>query len=300
MTAAALAAYSAPNGSRFDRLIHHVCRLDPTRISDPDHLQGFSVTSPAEATLDRISALLRNGLETGRSQGYLDVLPPPPKREATLAQAAMNNRLVTAVYEGPWRQGGLFLLTGGMTTGEEQQKALRDMRCEEEQLILDVACGPGNFTKFLSDSLVGDGLVIGLDVSAPMLRRAAKRNSRTRAGYLRADARDLPFEDNLFDAVCCFAALYLVPEPEKVLAELMRVVKPGGRLCLMTSCTRGQGRLQLILSKATALSGIRTFARDSVTTLLRDNGFVDVNQDVRGLAQFVQATKGATGGDFLR
>ncbi len=45
----------------------------------------------------------------------------------------------------------------------------------------------------------------------------------------------LPFADATFDAVCCFGALYLMPEPFRVAREMVRVLRPGGRVAILTS-----------------------------------------------------------------
>ena len=66
----------------------------------------------------------------------------------------------------------------------------------------------------------------------PGVTKAVADNSGPRVGYVRGDARRLPFADGSFDAVCCYAALYLVPEPFTVLSELLRVLAPGGRLAV--------------------------------------------------------------------
>jgi len=64
----------------------------------------------------------------------------------------------------------------------------------------------GNFTGFFVGKLAGDGFVIGLDNSLPMIERAIRDNGGARAVYMRADALSLPFDDGSFDVVCCFAA----------------------------------------------------------------------------------------------
>lgn len=60
-----------------------------------------------------------------------------------------------------------------------------------------------------------------------MLTRAVLDNSTPRTCYVRGDARALPFADATFDAVCCFGALYLMPEPFRVAHEMVRVLRPG-------------------------------------------------------------------------
>ena len=80
-----------------------------------------------------------------------------------------------------------------------------------------------------------DGLAVGLDISVPMLTRAVLDNSGPRTCYVRGDAGTLPFGDETFDAVCCFGALYLMPEPFQVAREMVRVLRPGGRVAILTS-----------------------------------------------------------------
>ena len=103
--------------------------------------------------------------------------------------------------------------------------------------VLDVGCGPGNFTRRFAP-VVGDGLVVGLDASRTMLagrRRAGALN----IAYVRGDAGALPFRAASFDGICCFAALYLIEEPMRAIDEMVRVLAPGGRLALLSSCNRG-------------------------------------------------------------
>lgn len=78
--------------------------------------------------------------------GYLDVLgestaAPVP----TLAQLAMNNSFVATVYEQLWRPMS-FYLASGVTTGAEQRRAATALGLRGATTLLDVACGPGNFT----------------------------------------------------------------------------------------------------------------------------------------------------------
>lgn len=237
----------------------------------------------------RIARMLDSAAPVDR--GYLDTLAPGAGHQRrTIASAAMNSRLVSAVYEGPWRAGGLPLLAAGMTMGRELDKAARDLRAGGDQRILDAACGTGNFSRHLAARLTGDGLVVGLDMSEPMLRQAVDRSAGQRVGYVRGDASRIPFPDASFDAVCCFAALYLVDDPERVLAEMVRVLTPGGRLCVMTSCARVPGPLQRAWGDR-RVGGLRLFGREEITGLLRRYGCDGVTRQVRGFAQFVQADK---------
>lgn len=168
--------------------------------------------------------------------GYLDVLgesvsSPVP----TFAQRAMNSRFVAGIYERVWRPLS-FYVASGVTTAAEQRRACRDLKPTGKAKLLDVACGPGNFTYRLAQEMGDGGVAVGLDISEPMLTRAVLDNSGAHTCYVRADARRLPFGDGTFDAVCCFGALYLMPEPLSVAAEMIRVLSPGGRIAILTSC----------------------------------------------------------------
>ncbi|MDJ0392650.1 methyltransferase domain-containing protein [Rhodococcus sp. G-MC3] len=202
----------------------------------------------------------------------------------------MNSPLVAAIYEGPWRQGGALLATG-LTRNAELDRASTALHLAGSDRLLDVACGPGNFTKFLGEQLGTEGLAVGLDFSTPMLAKAIADNSGAQVGYIRGDARSLPFDDESFDAACCFAALYLVPEPFAVVDEMIRVLKPGGRFALMTSCFRGPTTVRRISGVAGRLIGLRGFHRDELTSVLSDAGFHDIEQEVRGMSQFISARK---------
>lgn len=169
-----------------------------------------SAPSDTGRAIGRARALIRTTelrVGTPADDGFIDLIGPEDAPQPTAAQRAMNSRIVAAIYERLWRPVGAAALGYGMTMKDERTKAVADLRLGGEQRVLDVACGPGNFTKFLGDKLSGDGIAIGFDISRPMLLQAARDNLSSHASYIRGDARRLPFDDNTFDAVCCYAAL---------------------------------------------------------------------------------------------
>lgn len=99
-------------------------------------------------------------------------------------------------------------------------------------LVLDVATGTGRLPRVLLRQPAFDGRIIGLDLSRRMLREAVRRTAQfaDRLTFLWQDARNLPFDDDTFDAVTCLEALEFTPNPRAVLAELVRVLRPGGVL----------------------------------------------------------------------
>jgi 2-polyprenyl-6-hydroxyphenyl methylase/3-demethylubiquinone-9 3-methyltransferase len=91
--------------------------------------------------------------------------------------------------------------------------------------VLDVGCGAG----FLSNPLAERGFrVFGLDASANSLRVARAHDSTRGVDYRVGDARALPFPKGTFDAVCAMDFLEHVEEPDRVIAEAARVLRPGG------------------------------------------------------------------------
>jgi ubiquinone/menaquinone biosynthesis C-methylase UbiE len=153
-----------------------------------------------------------------------------------------------------------------------------------------VACGPGNFSRDFARAVSGEGLVVGLDASPTMLARAV-RDTRgpgaAQVAYVRADATALPFRDASFDAVCCFAALHLFADPPTALDEMARVLTPGGRIALMTSCRTASRPGRALDGLLGAVGGFTMFERDEVTAALANRGFADVHQRVAGLVQVV-------------
>ncbi|MFO0809717.1 MAG: methyltransferase domain-containing protein [Gemmataceae bacterium] len=100
--------------------------------------------------------------------------------------------------------------------------------------VLDVGCGTGVVALAVARTLTSPGHVLGVDMSEPMLRRAAAKaesgglGDRTQFREMDAEALDLP--RSTFDAVVSLFALMHFPHPEAALAEMGRVLRPGGRM----------------------------------------------------------------------
>lgn len=241
----------------------------------------------AEAAPDAIwSPALARGLirdDAMRSMrycdGYTDLLDPAVPARRGPAQRAMRRPIAAAMR------------LHGLSIAAERERAAAALRLGGEQWVLDVACGPGDVTSYFADKLCGDGFVIGLDNSVPMMERAVRENSCDRAVYMRADALSLPFNDCAFDVVCCFAALHLVAEPIGVLDEMVRVLSPGGRIAVMTTYGRESFLMRKALELGAARCGVRVFDRTTVPAFFAAAGLMDIDQQLRGISQLVIARR---------
>jgi SAM-dependent methyltransferase len=245
---------------------------------------------------DRVVALLdEEAATTARedglnSSGYLDLLDAPPESTGT-TQDLMLTRIVPAIYERYWRPalGRVALGLTGPGMAEEMRIARLLLGLSEGDTVLDLACGPGNFSRSFAQAVGPDGLVVGVDASETMLTRGGEELRKSDPGNLvliRGDATALPFDDASFDGACCFAALHLFPNPFAALDEMRRTLRPGGRIALLTSVRR-ELTLKPLKPLIERASGMRIFEGDEIVEALEQRGFTDIHRRLSGMAQFV-------------
>ncbi len=102
--------------------------------------------------------------------------------------------------------------------------------------ILDAGCGPGGNGAWLATH----GDVVGVDLSADALAFVRARRPTTRP--VRASVEALPFADGAYDVVVGLTILYTVPDDARAVAELARVLRPGGALLLVEPAFAALGR----------------------------------------------------------
>ena len=93
--------------------------------------------------------------------------------------------------------------------------------------VLEIATGPGLLAKHVAPAAKS---MIATDYSDGMIAEAKKGENPANLTFEIADAMNLPYDDNSFDSVIIANALHIVPDPEKVLHEINRVLRPGGIL----------------------------------------------------------------------
>ncbi len=104
---------------------------------------------------------------------------------------------------------------------------------------------------------------------------------------MRGDVIEMPFRDQSFDAVCCFAALNLFAEPMEALDSMTDVLTPGGRIAIFTSARTRTAPLRTFESLVRARSGIHMFERRELVDALEARGYVEIRQRITGFTQFV-------------
>jgi arsenite methyltransferase len=179
----------------------------------------------------------------------------PPGAEALLeALAATGDQksCCAAVYEHAavrWLLGGELHPGGEATT----RRALELIRAGPGERLLDVACGTG--TSALLAAREFGCIVTGVEYSEQAVRDAQQAADAAglcgRIGFVGGDAEALPFSDGEFDAVLCECSLSTFPDKRRALAEIGRVLRPGGRLAL-SDVVVDRARLPAELSHALA------------------------------------------------
>ena len=229
--------------------------------------------------------------------GVIDLIADDGFATTGGAQRLMFTDVVPAIYERWWRPGLGRLMKGafGPDMADERRIARLLLGLIPGDGVLDVACGPGNFTRDFARVVGSTGVAVGIDASPSMLARAVRDTpgqDYDNVAYVRGDAVALPFRDQSFDAVCCFAAIHMFADPFAALDHMTRVLTPGGRIALFTSA-RGRTLPLRVWDGFVGerLTGQRMFEHDEVTGALRERGYVDVQQLTTGITQFVGGRK---------
>ncbi|MGD9812381.1 MAG: class I SAM-dependent methyltransferase [Sphingobium sp.] len=101
--------------------------------------------------------------------------------------------------------------------------------------VLDIGCGPGHGLALLAQR-VPQGLIIGVDASETMIAQARKANGRHvaegRVKLVTGDFDDLRFGPASFDGILASNVIYFWPDPERMIARLKGMLKPGGKLVI--------------------------------------------------------------------
>jgi ubiquinone/menaquinone biosynthesis C-methylase UbiE len=164
--------------------------------------------------------------------------------------------------------------------------------------MLDIPCGGGFALRVLRP---GQPVrYVAADISPHMLGRArevARRmHGQDAIEFVEADVTALQFDDASFDLCVTYNGLHCLPDPRAALAELTRVLKPGGTL-RGTSCVTGRGLRQDALIAMLRRAGVFGNAprAGEIETWLRDFGFAIVTVEHSGAVEFFEAKLSSKG-----
>ena len=133
---------------------------------------------------------------------------------STAAAAGFQNPEAYEKAMGRWsrRLAPLLIQFGGLAEGDR---------------VLDVGCGTGSLT-FTVPQIAKVARVTGIDLTDAYVEFSRSQNTDPRITFRAADARALPFEDNSFDRAFSMLVLQFIPDAARAVAEMRRVVRPGG------------------------------------------------------------------------
>jgi SAM-dependent methyltransferase len=153
--------------------------------------------------------------------------------------------------------------------------------------VLDVGCGTGVLTKALAEA---GAIAVGIDASEPYLDGARRDRSHPNVTYELGDIRHMRFADDSFDACVSTLVLDVLPEVEPVVAEMQRVVRPGGVVAAgVHDYWGGLSAWSLVWDTGAVLDDGMSALRDAMkahplvganglATLWRKTGFVGVTE----------------------
>lgn len=133
---------------------------------------------------------------------------------------------------------GRFLDSGYRRRMQPPDKLISRSGIKEGMTLMELGCGSGAFTTFVARAVGNKGKVFALDIQPKMLeqlKNKLKRPENSDIGNIvpvEGNAYELPFEDNYFNLVYTITVLQEIPNKNKALSEVMRVLKPDGILAV--------------------------------------------------------------------
>jgi ubiquinone/menaquinone biosynthesis C-methylase UbiE len=153
---------------------------------------------------------------------------------------------------------------------EEMQEEAREVSryLKDGDEVLEVASGPG----YLSIELAKQGKykITGMDLSKDFVEIAARNAKRAgvEVNFIQGNASELPFKDHIFHFIVCVLSFKNFKDPQKVLEEMYRVLKPGGLVLIMDLNRNASRQAMKAFVKSFGLKGFSAF----VARIMQTNG----------------------------
>jgi ubiquinone/menaquinone biosynthesis C-methylase UbiE len=211
-------------------------------------------------------------------------------------------RVMAAMYDAGVKHDGVATLGAWAMWGADMRRMFADVarvaHAPAGTSILDVPCGGGFAFRGLHPGQAVN--YVAADISPYMLgqarRQAGQRGIQDLIEFVEADVTALQFADNSFDLCITYNGLHCLPDPRAALAEVSRVLKPGGTL-RGTSCVRGCGPRKDALIAMARRAGVfgNTPRAGDIEAWLSDLGLEVLTLEHSGAVEFFEAklqTKG--------
>ena len=151
---------------------------------------------------------------------------------------------------------------------------------KSDDKVLECACGTGAISTYIAAKCKS---LIATDFSDGMLKQASKKCRKYHnVTFRKADITKLEFDNKSFDKVVAGNVIHLLPEPEKALNELERVVKSGGKIIIPTyiNMSKGTGKAAVKFIALLGANFKRQFDFDSYKQFFADKGYSSVEYHV--------------------
>jgi ubiquinone/menaquinone biosynthesis C-methylase UbiE len=167
--------------------------------------------------------------------------------------------------------------------------AIAALDLQPEDRILELGCGPGHAVEMMA-AQAPTATIHAIDRSAAMLAQARRRNRKAiaagRVHLHQARCEELPLPDRSIDKLLAVNVAYFWREPDRVLREARRVLRPGGRISIYVTAASTMARWKFADAETH-----RLFDRDALAEMLRHGGFDERSVGVTG----VEIYRGITG-----
>jgi ubiquinone/menaquinone biosynthesis C-methylase UbiE len=209
-------------------------------------------------------------------------------------------RLTAVAYDFGVEHEVLGRIGGRLLWGADLRRFYRDVdslrTLVSGRLTLDVPCGGGIAFRGLSKE--GSHRHVALDLSPVMLRRAqanAGRHGLRNIGFVQASVTALPYPEGSFDLCLSYFGLHCFSDPPSALAEMARVLRPGGRL-KGTAVVGGSGlRQDMAIALFRRIGTFATVGTDvNLSSWLATAGFDEISVHRDGAVAFFAARRGRT------
>lgn len=119
-----------------------------------------------------------------------------------------------------------------------QKRVVSLLNLKENSSFLDIGCGTGWAVNLAAQSVNYAGTFYGVDLSEKMIEKARENSAgKENFHFVQADSRSIPLDSNFFDAIICTHSFHHYIDPQKVMNEIHRLLKPGCKVYILDPTT---------------------------------------------------------------